>query len=105
MKLVSLAILDSIAVSVFVVILVDFDKYWDEKACPLRAASVRTIFLLIAILMHESLILLIGQLFACQKQMYSKTKSFQGPKNLSLPLSLLLIEHILPSIVVFGQMT
>ena len=26
-------ILDSIAVSVFVVILVEFDKYWDEQAC------------------------------------------------------------------------
>ena len=25
--------LDSIAVSVFVVILVEFDKYWDEQAC------------------------------------------------------------------------
>ena len=25
---------DSIAISVFVVILVEFDKYWDEQACP-----------------------------------------------------------------------
>ena len=31
--------IDSIAVSVFVVILVEFDKYWDGCGDPLRAAA------------------------------------------------------------------